>query len=500
MITLSNVASNLHGIKIEGGDQNTFDVNHVAGVGGKSDGILATHPSRSNFWCNGAYRTKNGLHFEGMLSGRRAADVAGNSMTENETGMLLGASAVIGKQEHRGNIWGGGFTSIGANCLGDPTNSPFIVDVAENPQFMPPTFSPANWFLDNNNTNSSYLCASLVNPNGPGTGLDEDLSIVHGTIGGEQHTALNNWIARNRLYERLTEEGNPHTGNQEIAAFLNGAQSNGIAAFSAVRAGIRQAFVISQADQTALVEAEDQLQEGFSALGQVEAALTATGLAHQDSLDLVDARSEIQGSIELVSGQKVTILHNHLLQRLPTINALITQNNNLIAFDPWEQHEKTVNDIFLHTIGLGSFEFTATQLNALGGIAGLCPLSDGEAVLRARALLAITDEVPTVYDDAIICQPAEERNYAQTGEAQPIMRVYPNPASDAVTIDYRRSKYSEHRLLLYNVFGKVVFETSLSEQQGRLTLPLQVLPPGIYWCQIPTAGSQKTISKLVISR
>jgi len=424
----------LFGIRMEGGYQNTLNCNTITNPGsGNNDGIFAIHASRAGVLCNTTDGPARGLRFEGMLSGRNKADVAGNTMENNTAaGLLLGTDAVLGPQTHRGNKFVGTDAMAGNLAF---NHSKFTVDGAENPDFLPNAWLPQLWFEDLSNPAPSYQCV-------PGTtcplpmivsDYSLDIKIVKGELVGTTYTAANQWLAQRRFYELVQEEGNPYPGNSDVSSFLSQAQTNGIAGYANVQVGIRSLGAMTE------------------------------------------------------------------LHRAATAANLLSLNGTLADSAAYQANEKLVNQIFLQTLALGNTEFTEAQITALASIAEGCPLSDGEAVLRARAMLNILEGEPAVYDDFVICYGGErsDKLKKQTPSGQSL-KLYPNPTSDAVTVEYSGLASSDQRLVLFNVFGQSVMEITLPEGQGSVQVSLSTLPAGVYWYALPGVG--RISGKLVVHR
>ena len=143
---------------------------------------------------------------------------------------------------------------------------------------------------------------------------------------------------------------------------------------------------------------------------------------------------------------------------------LLTLNAALMGSASYQVNEKLVNQIFLQTIAIGSLEFSETQIALLEGIAALCPLSDGEAVLRSRTMLQLVQGMPADYDDLSICG-VEERSEKNNPVAQSV-RIYPNPANDALSIDYRGIRDFSGEFLMFNAQGQSVKANHLATRPG----------------------------------
>jgi hypothetical protein len=173
---------------------------------------------------------------------------------------------------------------------------------------------------------------------------------------------------------------------------------------------------------------------------------------------------------------------------------LLTLNTALTGNASYQVNEKLVNQIFLQTVAIGTLEFSETQLASLEGIAGLCPLSDGEAVLRARAMLQLVQGTPTHYDDGSICGGGERSEKKK--QLDQSVRVFPNPTTGSITIEYQGIGILNSQFLLFNSLGQSVKEVVLPSGQTSLQESLNNLPEGVYWYAI--SGVSNVSGKLVI--
>ena len=170
--------------------------------------------------------------------------------------------------------------------------------------------------------------------------------------------------------------------------------------------------------------------------------------------------------------------------RAQAAGILLAQNNSLSGTGDYRTNEKTVNSIYLSTVAVGNYTFTPTQLASLQAIASQCPLTGGEAVMRARDLLALAPNPPVFYNDASICgsvlRPAlEERTDNNPGGD--FVEVRPNPASEYLEIHYGFSAEKQGRqLVLFDVFGKVASSIPIPDRSGTKTVQVSHLSAGIY--------------------
>lgn len=502
-VTLANAQNNRFGMYLGAGDKNTLSCNNVTGPG--ATGIYAIHPGRASILCNLAANTGEGLHIEGMLVGKDKADIGGNLMKNNGTGLLYGVDAITGEQVHRGNRWEGGATSALYQGIADNALfSKYTVDATESSEFLPNLWSPFDWFQNENTQEETYQCATpgyCITPGvTPGVTSEQylDVKIARGELPGTDYQTANNWLAQRRLYERLTEEGNPYPNDPDIDDFLGEAQSGGLAGFADLQKGMRLLYSASQSDRDSFQIYEAAIRDGLDSLAAVERQLNVSGISAQDSIALSAQRDAYLQAIAAAATAKENLLNSRTSATSAAASGLLAQNTALSSTSVYAVTEKTVNDILLRTVAQGVFTFSAQDSATLVNIAERCPLSDGEAVLRARALLSLTEEEPALYDDEAAC--IVERGKSEKAAAQEYLKIYPNPASGDVVLEYNIPDVAGKQLLLANAQGQVVKEIKLAEEKGMSRISLDGLPEGIYWYNVPGTRTPFASGKIIINR
>jgi len=234
----------------------------------------------------------------------------------------------------------------------------------------------------------------------------------------------------------------------------------------------------------------------LSDLYDAEKQLNTPGIDEQDSIDLAELRDSVLLELEELSGGEAAVLEDLQDNRDSSAAELVLQNDDLEGSAPYQSNEKWVNEILLVTIAQSVYSFTEGQIDTLEVIANACPLSDGEAVLKARAMLALIDGGMEVYDDTQLCDPGEERSMA-TMKGQSF-RVYPNPANTELIVECELAAHKESTLLLFNVLGQIVKGVTLTEKANKTVIPVNSLPSGIYWYSLPTFKSTNYSGKIII--
>ncbi|MCC7244858.1 MAG: T9SS type A sorting domain-containing protein, partial [Saprospiraceae bacterium] len=472
-----NLVGGQFGIYTEGGSNNAFNCNNITGPGQNSTGIYAMHAGQGVFSCNKTEKTNTGLHFEGIQMGKAQANVSGNTMKDNATGLLLGVDAIIGQQEHRGNLWKGGVTQALHLSPDVAPFSLFTVDALENPSFIPVSFDPQGWFVNLPTPGNSFLCGASCNVAQQNTNLVTDKKVANGELGGLQFGNANNWLAKRRLYERISEEGNPYGNDVDINNFIQAAQNNGLSQYANLQINQRGLFAPSPSEMTAYQQQEQNLYDLLDDLTLLEQQQAAYGLSAADSSLLAQQRLDVLEDIAQSSAALTTLAAKWQQERSNTSANLLTQNNQLSGSANYQQYEKTVNGIWLQTIAQGVLEFNAAQTSTLQTIANACPLSDGEAVLRARTMLALVQNTPLVYDDQTNCSFGRpgERTFA-SGTPLNVL-VYPNPTEGKINILFD-AENSSANLTITNALGQLVYQMRLLQKDE--TVDLHRLANGIY--------------------
>ena len=184
--------------------------------------------------------------------------------------------------------------------------------------------------------------------------------------------------------------------------------------------------------------------------------------------------------------------------RAVTAGVLLAQNNNLPDLEELSAiHEKAVNGILLRTVLRNIFTFSTQDSTTLEGIAALCPLSDGEAVLWARSLLTLMTEAPRAYPDDTTCV-VQERSQPVANTARKTIRVYPNPATDKLIVEYHAPVGTVQTFSLFNAIGQLTRSVALSGGSSPVQVSLDRIPAGIYYYNVSGVGTSLYSGKVII--
>lgn len=78
--------------------------------------------------------------------------------------------------------------------------------------------------------------------------------------------------------------------------------------------------------------------------------------------------------------------------------------------------------------------------------------------------------------------------------------AYPNPASTDIRLNYKVNKAEGSHISIYNMLGSVIKTIELTNNEGKLTLPVNDLREGIYFYSLFSEGQKTATKKFTVSR
>lgn len=479
-----------YGIRLQDNDQLNVTDNDVTGEGAndanQQRGIYGMHTCRSLIACNGTDNTAYGFNFAGECSGKKALAFQQNVINNHSVGLLLGlppnnGNAVIGPQSHHRNKWSGSYSGPGALHL-NPTLSILSIfksdDLADG-DYIPDNFIPSQWFINEPEQDVPLYCNRR--PEGE-DGHDEQ--IADGSVNGTADGGALQWLAQRRLYERVGFEEGGTTNSTIIYGFMQAADNNELSSYGAAHEAVRQVFSVGASDKQALDDTDAALSDNLSALSVLHKQLftsTITATLQQIMADIDEKRNK--------SAQRFAVKKT-LSDSLKHIIAAGAQNTipdieELTGADAYMVNERAMMSVLLDVLGSYATTLSLPQSEALETIAGQCPLTGGDAVLVARALLGAFEDSPIRYADDTACNPEPEERSSETKKSE--FKIFPNPAGSSITIEHPRQTDT---LILRDVFGKICLQISLSETNVT-EIPIQYLTNGVYIYHLGSGTSGK---------
>ena len=211
-------------------------------------------------------------------------------------------------------------------------------------------------------------------------------------------------------------------------------------------------------------------------------------------------------------------------------SAAVSANGSINEDVPWELNEKIVNEVWLY-LSHGRLDSVDSNLvYAIQNLASSCPFVEGLAVYKARTLWALW-EPSAVFDDRGLCAQGQsknqgnenidefminslkeltstktnrslETNNAIVKEKQRILtedskiKVYPNPASEYILIEYDCE--NDGVFLLYNSIGQQVLSTQLEKGKMKVQIVIKGISNGMYQYKCTLNGCLERIGKLSV--
>lgn len=165
-------------------------------------------------------------------------------------------------------------------------------------------------------------------------------------------------------------------------------------------------------------------------------------------------------------------------------------NNSIITGTELIGNRQVVNDIYLNTVANGVFEYSPADSATLYAIAIKSALLGGDGVYRARVMLDMM-----VFDTNGVGMRTRPQNQATS---YPAGRVYPNPNTGTMQLDYTLAEKETGELVMYDLSGKKIRTYYLSEGQNTLQINEEGLVDGVYMYAIFINGEMKLTDKVVI--
>jgi hypothetical protein len=189
------------------------------------------------------------------------------------------------------------------------------------------------------------------------------------------------------------------------------------------------------------------------------------------------------------------------IEKIAEIEALIKdkqdslamiKNATLLDQKLIDYFRKQVNEIYLNTFAEGNYSLTQEQIEILMPIAvNYTPWEGGDAVYIARQMLNLDDEVI-------------EADFAKSPKTQPTnaktmnAKLYPNPASDEVMIEFNNALNANAVLEIYGYTGNLLQSNQLKYGYQFISVSVKDLKAGLYFYKITSVNEVVCKNKLLI--
>ena len=460
--------------------------------------------------CNEMDRTANGILFNGVAYN---TDVRGNFFHNHKWPLHLDATAIIDVQTLKGNLWD---TAAAAPVWGawyevtplQAANYQFLYDPATmgGGTTQPPSYSPIGWF--NTTLGTNYDCAdhhgvdycSLFNEErcqGCLRELDED--IANDSLENDPYTLESKWMLKGDLYRKIDDTPALLDSLQALNDFYTDLQGGTIAAFKGIDDDELALYDLDSMVVAQLQANRVQL-EGFmvlmkDGLGQ----LGDSSLTPAQRQAIITGLSGSRQNIQELSIWNATALQVATTSKLLIADGVKSANSVITTSEVIEVNEKSVNDVYLATVGKDVDTFTSDQANALFAIASQCPMLGGNAVFKARSLYWLIDDSYD-FDDQLLCLPYGIIVKSLNEQPANNIAVIPNPARDEATMVLDRPLVEPGTFIVFDALGAEVMRKAVPDEMSRIPFSIASLAPALYHYKVGGPSGIIGVGKLTIVR
>jgi Secretion system C-terminal sorting domain len=516
-VQMNNPTYNRRGIFLSGCQNATVECGDVVSTGiSINDNQRAVYLSstiNSGISCISIDNTNYGIRVDGTCTG---TILKANNFAHHTYGLYIGTMGLLSDQVDKGNRWGTNLCSVkdiintGNTAYSRFKVNPFVLPFKPNLIVPQPNGLPTDWFSQS--TGSPFLCQSgsfdyCANNNlSLVSSSDEiDKKIALGEVETLEYTETMNFQARQYLFEKLSMDSILRLSDIDFQTFYSAESQSNLEDFKYVVESSEMLYNMTvslrnQIDQNIL-----SIEQNLQQLNLNNEQISNGILSEADKTVLENTNNLLQktnNSLLLFNENAMAALNNN---RIMNADNLKLSNNGILANANYELNKKLVNEIYLETIAKNSCSFTPLQISDLLSISEQCPFSGGNAVYVARGLYSIVDPRKDYNDQAIclsegvVLRQASPKQIGEQGVFE-YVSLFPNPASNSLTIKCELGKDVDGKIEMYNSYGQKVKSVPLNANEKSLVIDIKGLAIGVYSYSVKSTTGFLQKGKLVISR
>lgn len=502
-----------YGTSTSGCTGNVFAVNDA--VNGGLKGYSAFNSTDT--YCSNKSQDQSdfGFYFWGMCIKNNALR-CNNINNAADDGLNLWANlnnvTKIGTQINGGNKWlgmygGWGAYNSAATNAQDILDSQFRIPANQIPTWSTGLGQSVAWFLGVPVTppNCLVACPLVVDTDedeyptggeGGGYGGQGDLDNADITTAQNGHYGAGfNWMARQRLYERLRLYPALAAQNPYVQQFYNAAPYTDLGQLYEVG----KSLVLLQGRNEYIWGAIRDLQKEIAVKGDALQALRATGPGNNYEdwwLQIRLLQQDIKQAVNQLRG------HENWLEglRQAELPAILSANTGVTTNNICALNQRSINHIYASNSLWKPNGLSAPTLLQVKAIADQCPLDGGFAVYEARGLYRRFVPTATWSENAgcgyLRPGPRDEKEDASGALTFAIM---PNPADEVLHIVPNIEMSEEAHLEIFGLLGQRVWASTLPIGFSGVSVPTSSIPSGVYLCRISLNGETLQHNKILIS-
>jgi hypothetical protein len=199
------------------------------------------------------------------------------------------------------------------------------------------------------------------------------------------------------------------------------------------------------------------------------------------------------------------------LNYLSLISNALNVSKTMDATVIYSQNAQQLYNIYLATLAKGKEITDSANLAFVSTLAHSCPYDEGDAVYMARSIYSRYNSPQTGMPDDALCNPLDSSaikhsksspKQAKDSLAIPTAyaRIVPNPASNMTTLIYHNDAVSFNKLEIYDNLGRIIWSTSVTGSEGKVSIDLTGISEGIYLVRFTADDKLLLGTKLVVNK
>lgn len=158
--------------------------------------------------------------------------------------------------------------------------------------------------------------------------------------------------------------------------------------------------------------------------------------------------------------------------------------------------------------GIHRFKSVLSASSSISVVQTSCPYVSGSAVFKARTLYNTI--VPMAWSDKFICNAVGVNKNGKALEEEGVIdqsklnelnqigvKIYPNPASTQLNIEYNLVETDKAQFLLFDILGRELLKLDLQPNVHKVSFSMTNQKPGIYIGKYIVNGVVKSTHKII---
>jgi hypothetical protein len=463
------------------------------------------------FRCNATDKLNTGMAFFDNCDN---TDLRENEFFYHERGLALGHPNVnvtsgglvhrIGQQTNKENRWYGTNSIVEAYAINQASALASIFEINSSnlnsffwpfPRKIGTVDDNFTWFLPSPTgpeADESVVACFLVAPDPKFESrlADNDEMLLAGEYQPPLGYPALEWEARWQFADRLNRNPALQSISAEAAQYYQDTYNEAYSSLNRTYQGYLNRWQPESAQAELVQGYMASLREAVAQRFALDALLSPSpeeNTALHQQMQAADSAIAIQTAL---LEEAIELLHMEIDQQMSVLLAGVA---SITATEPYEADMKEVIEILL-SAHLAGGELTSEQADRVAAIADKCRYAGGYAVLLARTFF----EQQESYAQDLDCE-AAQLSIAPSSEVPNAssLRVFPNPASEALTIQTGQD-FERGTARLFNAQGLLLKQFEL--QYRNTSISVNELGSGMYFLEVQLDGQPKLHKAFIVAK